>query len=71
LAATDYFTKWAEVVPLKEVKASDVVKFFKTHVLYRFGTPQRMNIGELPKGSNFRDGVFDTKFVRDNSKLNG
>jgi ribonuclease HI len=42
LAATDYFTKWAETVPLKEVKASDVVKFFKTHILYRFGTPQRI-----------------------------
>jgi ribonuclease HI len=40
LAATDYFTKWAEAIPLKEVKASDVVKFFKTHILYRFGTPQ-------------------------------
>jgi Integrase core domain len=42
LAATDYFTKWAEAVPLKEVKATDVVKFFKTHILYRFGTPQRI-----------------------------
>jgi Integrase core domain len=42
LAATDYFTKWAEAVPLKEVKASDVVKFFKTHILYRFGTPKRI-----------------------------
>jgi Integrase core domain len=42
LAATDYFTKWAEAIPLKEFKASYVVKFFKMHVLYRFGTPQRI-----------------------------
>jgi hypothetical protein len=42
LAATDYFTKWVETIPLKEMKASDVVKFFKTHILYRFGTPQRI-----------------------------
>jgi Integrase core domain len=42
LAATDYFTKWAEVIPLKEVKASDVIKFFKTYILYQFGTPQRI-----------------------------
>jgi Integrase core domain len=42
LAATNYFTKWAEAVPLKEVKTSDVVKFFKTHILYQFGTPQRI-----------------------------
>jgi transposase InsO family protein len=40
LAVTNYFTKWVEVVLLREVKASDVVKFFKTHILYRFGTPQ-------------------------------
>jgi transposase InsO family protein len=42
LAATDYFTKWPETIPLKEMKASDVVKFFKTHILYRFGTPHRI-----------------------------
>jgi hypothetical protein len=34
LTAIDYFTKWVEVIPLKEVKASDVVKFVKTHILY-------------------------------------
>ncbi|XP_020249430.1 uncharacterized protein LOC109826820 [Asparagus officinalis] len=39
LAVTDYFSKWAEAVPLKEVKASDVVKFIKHHVVYRFGIP--------------------------------
>jgi Integrase core domain len=40
LKVIDYFTKWVEVVPFKEVKTSDVVKFFKTYILYRFGTPQ-------------------------------
>ena len=29
LAITDYFSKWAEVIPLKEVKTSDVIKFMK------------------------------------------
>jgi Integrase core domain len=42
LAATNYFTKWTEVVPLKEVKAYDVVKFFKTHIFYWFSTSQRI-----------------------------
>jgi hypothetical protein len=42
LAATNYFTKWAEAVPLKEVKISNMVKFFKTHILYRFGTLRRI-----------------------------
>jgi len=40
LVITYYFSKWAEVVPLKKVKTSDVVKFIKHHVLYRFGITQ-------------------------------
>jgi len=42
LAITDYFSKWAKVVPLKEVKTTDMIKFIKHHVLYRFGVPQRV-----------------------------
>jgi len=38
LAITDYFSKWAEVFPLKEVKMTNMLKFIKHHVLYRFGT---------------------------------
>src|SRR3954464_13380969 len=39
LALTDYFFKWAEAIPLREVKAIDVVKFIKHHVIYRYGVP--------------------------------
>ena len=39
LAATDYFSRWAEAILLKEVKVENVIKFFKDHVLYKFGTP--------------------------------
>ncbi|KAJ4746577.1 hypothetical protein LUZ62_080982 [Rhynchospora pubera] len=42
LAATDYFSKWAEAEAYKEIRAEDVVRFFKKHVLYRFGTPRRI-----------------------------
>jgi len=42
LALTDYFSKWAEVIPLREVKTSDVIKFIKHHVVYRFGVPRRI-----------------------------
>ncbi|KAJ4810030.1 hypothetical protein LUZ62_022596 [Rhynchospora pubera] len=42
LAATDYFSKWSEAIALCEVKTKDVIKFFKTHILYRFGTPRRI-----------------------------
>ena len=40
LAITDYFYKWAEAIPLREVKTSDVIKFVKHHVIYRFGVPR-------------------------------
>ena len=39
LAITDYFSKWAKAISLKEVKISDVIKFVKHHVIYRFGVP--------------------------------
>jgi len=39
LGITDYFSKWAKVVPLKEVKTPNVIKFIKYHVLYYFGVP--------------------------------
>ncbi|KAK4409602.1 hypothetical protein Sango_0033200 [Sesamum angolense] len=40
LAATDYFSKWAEAVPLKEVKKENVADFIRTHVIYRYGVPR-------------------------------
>ena len=42
LAITDYFFKWAKVVPLKEAKTSDVIKFVKHHVVYHFGVPRQI-----------------------------
>ena len=41
LVATDYFSSWAEAIPLKEVKVENVIKFFKDHLLYKFGAPRR------------------------------
>ncbi|KAK3038596.1 hypothetical protein RJ639_027259 [Escallonia herrerae] len=37
LAATDYFSKRAEVVALKDVKRETVADFIRTHICYRFG----------------------------------
>jgi len=39
LAITDYFSKWAGAIPSREVKTSDVIKFIKHHVVYRFSVP--------------------------------
>ncbi|KAL0294850.1 UNVERIFIED_CONTAM: hypothetical protein Sradi_6865200 [Sesamum radiatum] len=39
LAATDYFSKWAEAVPLKEVKKETVVDFIRVNIIFRYGAP--------------------------------
>ncbi|XP_021321401.1 uncharacterized protein LOC110437319 [Sorghum bicolor] len=40
LAATDYFSKWAEAIPLREVRTDNVINFLERHIIYRFGVPQ-------------------------------
>ncbi|XP_056695837.1 uncharacterized protein [Spinacia oleracea] len=42
LAATDYFSKWAEAIPLREVKKENFVDFIRTHIIYRYGIPRRI-----------------------------
>jgi len=42
LAGTDYFSKWAEAVPFKKVKAEDVTNFIKNHIIYRYGVPSKI-----------------------------
>jgi hypothetical protein len=51
LVATDYFSKWVEVVALIEVKAKNVENLIRTNLIYRFGVSSRM-ISD--NGSNFR-----------------
>ncbi|KAK4388226.1 hypothetical protein Sango_2429200 [Sesamum angolense] len=40
LAATDYFLKWAEAVPLKEVKKEIVIDFIRVNIIFRYGIPR-------------------------------
>ncbi|KAM1606962.1 hypothetical protein ACFX1Z_027599 [Malus domestica] len=40
LAAIDYFSKWAEAIPLREVKKESVVRFIKEHIICRYGVPR-------------------------------
>jgi ribonuclease HI len=42
LAATDYFSRWADAVPLQEVKAGNVINFLERNIIYRFGVPHRI-----------------------------
>ncbi|KAJ0985463.1 hypothetical protein J5N97_003819 [Dioscorea zingiberensis] len=58
LAATDYFSKWAEAIPLREVKTENVIKFFRENILYRFGTPRRIISDNGPAFRSFKVGRF-------------
>ncbi|KAM1355796.1 hypothetical protein ACFX2H_029806 [Malus domestica] len=40
VAAMDYFSKWAEVVPIREVKKETVVRFIKEYIIYRYDIPR-------------------------------
>jgi hypothetical protein len=50
LVATNYFTKWTEVVPLKNMMHKEVIHFILEHIIHRFGIPQTLI---LDQGSSF------------------
>jgi len=39
LALTNYFSKWAKVVTLKEVKKKNAIDFIRIHIIYQNGVP--------------------------------
>jgi hypothetical protein len=42
LIATDYFIKWMEVVPLKNMMHKEVIHFILEYIIHRFGIPQTL-----------------------------
>ena len=50
LVATDYFTKWSEAVPLKNMTHREVIEFITEHIIHRFGIPQTLTTDQ---GSSF------------------
>ena len=46
LVATDYFTKWTETVPLKNMTHKDVIEFITEHIIHRFYIPQTLTIDQ-------------------------
>ena len=42
LVATNYFTKWTEAVPLKNMTHKEVIEFITKHIIHRFGIPQTL-----------------------------
>jgi hypothetical protein len=48
LVATDYFTKWTEAVPLRNMTHWEVISFVQEHIIYRFGVPQTLTTNQGP-----------------------
>jgi transposase InsO family protein len=48
LVATDYFTKWVEVVPLKGMTHKELINFVLEHIVHRFGIPQTLTTNQGP-----------------------
>ena len=42
MAATEYFTKWVEAIPLKKATGAAVKNFIREHIITRFGIPRRL-----------------------------
>ncbi|XP_030970996.1 uncharacterized protein LOC115991446 [Quercus lobata] len=42
LVATEYFTKWAEAVPLRKATGGAVENFIKKNIIVRFGVPHKI-----------------------------
>ncbi|MBP0723432.1 transposase family protein, partial [Shouchella rhizosphaerae] len=42
LVATDYFTKWAKAVLLKNMTYMEVIDFILKHITHRFGIPRTL-----------------------------
>jgi transposase InsO family protein len=53
LVAMDYFTKWIEVVPLKNMTYKEVIEFIMKHIIHRFGIPQTLTTNQ---GTSFVSG---------------
>ncbi|KAL0352399.1 UNVERIFIED_CONTAM: hypothetical protein Scaly_1628600 [Sesamum calycinum] len=56
LAAIDYFSKWVEAVPFKEVKKENVADFIRTHIIYCYGVPRHIIIDN---GKPFCNSLID------------
>jgi hypothetical protein len=48
LVATDYFTKWTEAVPLRNMTHQEVISFVQEHIIYQFGVPQTLTTDQGP-----------------------
>jgi hypothetical protein len=48
LMATDYFMKWVEAIPLKNMACREVISFVLEHIIHRIGIPQTLTTDQGP-----------------------
>jgi hypothetical protein len=44
IVATDYFTKWVEAKAYKNVTEHELIQFYKSMIIHRFGLPQTITV---------------------------
>ena len=42
LIATNYFTKWIEIIPTRKATETVIMQFLEVHILSSFGVPRRL-----------------------------
>jgi hypothetical protein len=69
LVVTDYFTKWTEAVPLRNMTRWKVISFVQEHIIYWFGVPQTLTTDQGPSfmSRQFRELVESMKIKLLNS----
>jgi hypothetical protein len=71
LVAMDYFTKWTEAVPLRNMTHREVINFVQEHIIYQFGIPQTLTTDQGPSfmSHQFREFAESMKIQLLNSSL--
>jgi hypothetical protein len=69
LVATNYFTKWTEAVPLRNMTHQEVISFVQEHIIYWFGVRQTLTTDQGPSfmSHQFREFVESMKIKLLNS----
>ena len=60
LLAMDYISKWVEAIPTRTNDASVVVKFLRSHIFTRFGTPRAL----ITDGTHFYNKLVNKVFQK-------
>jgi hypothetical protein len=69
LVATDYFIKWTEAAPLRNMTHQEGIRFVQEHIIYQFGVPQclRTDLGASFMSHQFMEFTESVKIKLMNS----